>query len=122
MSRTDLDPATLTRILRRMAGDGSIEWVMEPIQASVLLDVADMLAENARLRSELESVGTAAYLYGRSDLQAENDKLRELVRDMFSFLDGADCARFPAGDVVITAAQLANFCDRLDELGIKEDQ
>ena len=35
-------------------------------------------AENARLRSELESVGTAAYLYGRSDLKAENTKLREL--------------------------------------------
>jgi cell shape-determining protein MreC len=36
-------------------------------------------AENARLRSELDSVGTAAYLYGRSDLKAENAKLRELL-------------------------------------------
>ena len=36
-------------------------------------------AENARLRSELESVGTAAYLYGRGDLKAENAKLRELA-------------------------------------------
>lgn len=33
--------------------------------------------ENAKLREELESVGTAAYLYGRSDLKAENAKLRE---------------------------------------------
>jgi hypothetical protein len=40
-------------------------------------------AENARLRSELESVGTASYLYGRSDLKAENTKLRELVRDIY---------------------------------------
>lgn len=43
MSRTDLDASTLANMLKRMAGDGSVEWVMEPIQASVLLDVADML-------------------------------------------------------------------------------
>jgi hypothetical protein len=41
-------------------------------------------AENARLRSELESVGTAAYLYGRSDLKAENAKLREIARELHS--------------------------------------
>ena len=29
--------------------------------------------------SEIESVGTAAYLYGRSELKAENAKLRELA-------------------------------------------
>ena len=39
-------------------------------------------AENAKLKQELEAVGTAAYLYGRNDLAAENAKLRELVRDM----------------------------------------
>lgn len=50
MSRTDLDPATLAASLRRMAGDGSVEWVTEPMQTRVLLDVADMLAENAKLR------------------------------------------------------------------------
>ena len=50
MSRTDLDPVTLAKALRRMAGDDSIEWVMEPMQASVLLDVADLLDENAKLR------------------------------------------------------------------------
>lgn len=45
MSRTDLDAATLANSLRMKAGDGSIEWVSEPIQASVLLDIADMLDE-----------------------------------------------------------------------------
>lgn len=43
MSRTDLDSASLAKSLRRMAGDGSIEWVLEPMQASVLLDIADAL-------------------------------------------------------------------------------
>lgn len=33
--------------------------------------------ENAKLRQELEVVGTAAYLYGRTDLADENAKLRE---------------------------------------------
>jgi hypothetical protein len=50
MSRTGLDAATLARSLRTAAGDGSIEWVSQPIQTSVLLDIADMLDENAKLR------------------------------------------------------------------------
>ena len=56
MSRTDLDPASLANALRRMAGDGSMEWCYEPIQASVLLDVADLLAENAKLRELCEDM------------------------------------------------------------------
>lgn len=79
MSRTGLDATTIANSLRVMAGDGSIEWASEPIQASVLLDIADMLDENAKLRGELEMVGTAAYLYGRTDLADENAKLRECV-------------------------------------------
>ena len=50
MSITGLDAATLARSLRRMAGDGSVEWVMELIQSSVLRDIADMLDENKKLR------------------------------------------------------------------------
>lgn len=42
-----------------------------------IADLQEALAENAKLREELESVGTAAYLYGRSDLKTENAKLRE---------------------------------------------
>lgn len=50
MSRTDIDAATLAAYLRQMCGDGSVEWSYEPMQTSVLLDIADMLAENAKLR------------------------------------------------------------------------
>lgn len=50
MSRTDLDATTLASSLRMRAGDGSMEWVYEPIQASVLLDIADLADENAKLR------------------------------------------------------------------------
>lgn len=118
MSRTDLDAVTLANILRAMVGDGSMKWVYEPIQASVLLDIADMLdenaklrdererlfranvekngeillllEENARLKQELEAVGTAAYLYGRTDLADENAKLRELLQDYHRY-EHEDC-------------------------------
>ena len=53
MSRTGLDAATLAKSLRRIAGDGSAEWVMEPMQARVLLDVADALDERDRLRERV---------------------------------------------------------------------
>ena len=55
MSRTDLDAETLARSLRAMAGDGGIEWVYEPMQASVLLDIADALDESAKLRELLRA-------------------------------------------------------------------
>lgn len=62
MSRTDLDVATIANSLRCMAGDGSMEWVSEPIQASVLLDIADMLDENAKLRKLVRDA-----IYARDD-------------------------------------------------------
>ena len=61
----------------------------------------------------------ASAIRERDRLKAENEKLQELVADMFVFLDGADCARFPAGDVVITQAQVGNFYDRMRELGVE---
>lgn len=56
MSRTDLDHATLANALRSMAGDGSMEWVTEPVQASVLLDAADMLDETTKLRELVQDM------------------------------------------------------------------
>ena len=106
MSRTDLDSSTLARSLRRLAGDGSIEWVMDPIQASVLLDVADALDENAKLRKQGErlfdktlELGTDnaklqeenerfivklnAEHIARQNVESDNAKLRELVKDIY---------------------------------------
>ena len=94
-------------------------------EAQALRGQVDALqAENAKLKQELEAVGTAAYLYGRDDLKAENAKLqetlqrrneqfgimtelwvrqvfdnaklRELVRDVHSLhWHGADCTECP---------------------------
>jgi hypothetical protein len=58
MSRTGLDAATLARSLRTAAGDGSIDWVNQPIQADVLMDIADMLDENAKLRELVSRADT----------------------------------------------------------------
>lgn len=84
-------------------------------------------AESARLRDELESVGTAAYLYGRGDINAENDKLRkqgarlfdktlelkdentklrELVRELYEIAQPEAPSMFEA-----------EFADRMRELG-----
>lgn len=94
MSRTDLDPTTLAASLRRMAGDGSVEWVTEPMQTRVLLDVADMLDENAKLRELLLDV---------ADVLGESAKLRELAKWLRrAALDGADNAR----DVLTENAKL----------------
>lgn len=90
----------------------------------------ELLAENARLRSELESVGTAAYLYGRSDLKAENAKLRELVKDMWPFVEGAmDEEHCPDSECPFIELCMENqvcmaisgFHCRMRELGVEVD-
>ena len=116
--------------LRELAGDGSMEWVSGPFRASVLRDAADTIwelrddlqranADNARLRSELESVGTAAYLYGRSDLKAENAKLRELVRDMFGGYKGAVEMLPSSYSRNVAKGVVMDIYDRMRELGIE---
>lgn len=54
--------------------------------------------ENDRLRSELDSVGIASYLYGRSDLKAENAKLRELASGLHKCLVNESCEGCPMQD------------------------
>ena len=74
----------------------------------------ELATENSKLREELESVGTAAYLYGRSDIKAENDKLRELVKEMRVCLED-ECKR---------CHEWGDACDlehQLRELGVEVD-
>ena len=68
MSRTDLDAHTLARSLRRMAGDGSVEWVMEPIQADVLRDIADMLDDTEATGGRQCDAGTCELINAADDL------------------------------------------------------
>ena len=110
--------------LRAMAESVGLEV---PQAATLMMEAADTIlelrddlqranAENARLLDELESVGTAAYMYGRSDLKAENTKLRLLVEAMgvYERMD-TDADPLRALEIRDAIKQLAG------ELGIKVD-
>ena len=102
--------------------------------ATLMRDAADTIwelrgmvhkerAEADRLREELEAVGTAAYLYGRDDLKAENEKLRELVRDYYMFEHG-DCHSCRYHDECLKDESFRciapmRLADRTRELGIE---
>lgn len=100
MSRTDIDAATLASYLRKMCGDGSVEWCYEPMQTSVLLDMADMLAENAKLREErdhwhveqVHAYGNWEDAYKRAvELEEQNAKLRELATYALKYIIEVEC-------------------------------
>lgn len=100
MSRTGLSPADIADSFRDRCGDGSVEWVYTPMQTWVLLDAADMLDENAKLReyvTELEAANldvtarledyigqydpTDAFV---AEVKAENEKLLEQKIDAYN--------------------------------------
>ena len=60
MSEMEPRAKALAKTLRQMAGDGSIEWLHEPIRADFLLDIADALDENEELRRLLQDTSKAA--------------------------------------------------------------
>lgn len=103
MSRTGLTAQDLAKSLRTQCGDGSMEWVTEPMQTSVLLDIADMLDERVMLcngygsmsREHSQTIVELSDAYYRIDqLQAENAKLREVVLAL------ADCRNTTCDDCV----------------------
>ena len=99
---------TVDLIAMALSEDGGYEYYHVNDKLKELAkDVADMQAENAKLRQELEAVGTAAYLYGRTDLADENAKLRELVRELYED-QCDDCDRW-------------KYHDRMSELGVEVD-
>lgn len=95
MSRTGLDATTLANGLRMKAGDGSAEWVYEPMQVSVLLDIADMLDEIESAQGErdywkhqaLQRICTSGELRrvraAMRKERSENAKLRKLASELY---------------------------------------
>lgn len=81
-NRTGLSPADIAKNFRDICGDGSMEWVYTPMQTWVLLDAADMLDENAKLRelvrdmaAEIRGLGVDFKRVGWCDYA---DRMREL--------------------------------------------
>lgn len=78
-NRTGLGAADIAEQFRDVCGDGSMEWVTGPMQAWLLLDAADMLDENDKLRGLCEWL-----LQVLQEYVAENERLRELCADLYA--------------------------------------
>ena len=122
-NRTGLSAADLAAQFRDVCGDGSMEWVTGPMQAWLLLDAADMLDENAKLREEFDKMDE---WYSKELLAAidENKKLRELVRDMWEGYNDPRCEECHLKDTPTCAdcpicAREASVIDRMRELGVE---
>lgn len=81
-------------------------------------DIGRLEVENARLRDELDAVGTAAYLHGRDQLKAENTELRNAVHVLVYCGAHVDCDGCPLnGNPHDTHAAVEWFaCDALREM------
>lgn len=87
-------------------------------------DVPDgMLSVQANLAPEQAVEATLG-----SDLEAENEKLRELVRDMWRFT-GTACKKYPRlfdqsaqGGQMVMPNMLGSFEQRMRELGVEVDR
>lgn len=89
--------------LRELVGDGSMEWVAGPVRASVLREAADTIWQ---LRDDLQQAN------------AENAKLRELARDLWT-----SCPVYTA-DCYGCEHHVGGECEmpgRMRELGVEVD-
>ena len=116
MSRTGLHPTDIAKSFRDRCGDGSVEWVYTPMQTCVLLDAADMLDENDRLRNEFRKMDE---WHSKELLAAvdNNDKLRELVRDvvLLAGLNGCDVTKM---QMHAHGGDWRTVWERMAELGV----
>ena len=112
-----------------MSGYGTVTNDIHPRLSDAEM-MANLRKENAELRSELESVGTAAYLYGRTDLANENDKLRTQLADVTESIGRMEerCAKLRellqrTWDAFhdATAREFITVKNELRELGVEVD-
>ena len=123
MSRTGLRPADIAKSFRDRCGDGSVEWVYTPMQTWVLLDAADMLDEIDSLRNEFRKMDE---WHSKELLAAvdNNDKLRELVRDMLACINNVSAHDTYCWDYcdfckMYTTKGRCDFESRMRELGVE---
>ena len=103
MSNTRLRAADLADEFRFISSDKRMEYV--PVRANHLLIAADMLDANDELFMRLN----AEHLV-RQNVERENAKLRELVRDMAAEIRGLG--------VDFKRVGWCDYADRMRELGV----
>ena len=115
-NRTGLSAADIAKNFRDRCGDGSLEWTYTPMQTWVLLDAADMLDENDRLRNEFRKMDE---WHSKELLAAvdNNAKLRELVRDMEAAFIHGPCYRWCEFKEPCNGDR-CQYRDRMRELGV----
>ena len=115
MSRTDIDAATFADYLRQVCGDSSVEWSYEPMQTSVLLDIADMLDENTKLQDE--NARLRSCLSDDADnaraIIGENARLCELCETFGMIANDAICDYYERDEMLARANEDAR------ELGVE---
>lgn len=140
-NRTGLSAADLAEQFRDVCGDGSMEWVYTPMQTWVLLDAADMLDEDAKLREEVRYLKKGDVLHVLTDqefaeqqkhkremqasikaLDDENAELRELVRTFYHCTTSGECDECPINGGGPVHLMPDTICDtihgRMRELGV----
>lgn len=128
-NRTGLSAADLAAQFRDICGDGSMEWVYTPMQTWVLLDAADMLDENDKLREEVCYLKKGDVLHVLTDQEfAEQQKHKREMQASIKALDDENAelrrdleeANSQAEEVCIENAKLRELVeDMLDCIEIK---
>ncbi len=90
------------------------ERMTESERATLCRRIDELCAENEQLRQENQSIGMAAYEFGRNSMADENAKLRELVADMWN--DMSVCYE---QYVRISSSDMRFYGDRMREMGIE---
>ena len=112
MSRTGLDAQAIAKGMRDFARLVSHACEQHPWQTNVLLDAADMLDENARLRESVSNLLTQRD-ERLATAETESAKLRELFIDFWKWADPPFALRSGTFD------ELLAIVDRMRELGIE---
>ena len=124
-NRTGLSAADLAAQFRDVCGDGSMEWVYTPMQTWLLLDAADMLDENAKLRELVWDLYCLAYPsaveWEASDAAYDKYSPCKKCNELHGGKSPCASTSRDMTEECCAPIQAAVVADRLRELGVEVD-